>query len=470
VLIYENVEIIRRCLDALVSQGDRLAIHVVENYSSATADYIQPAMLHLLGENKIEQYIQFSENVTNNAIDIVLAAGVVDVSESEYMIITDGDCLPQGEWLDAQLGILSRHPDVFCCTLQNDASHWEEGARKKLPAPSHQNDEFAEIESGMWLCMFRSREILRVVEVFRENGFRFRDGLLNQYAKYFLNKRWVAAKSASLVELTRSGFSNPNYLEKRYKLLETRHGNDHYRFWGHDVVCPYTVYTKDSAVSHEPPALRPARWEREAFDEDPVVAEIRQPGRPLSLWVDAPHRPRPGWVNLVHYGFNFRSLYDRRHDTYYVPFHRAQQIPDFGERFEQVYFYHSIARISNAHALDHLRMAHRALLPGGRVRIAVVDVEAVLRAYAQGEQAIFELFAKSLPLPAKYVGGTRLDRILSLLVDGGVMTALDREKAAILLGQAGFSNVRTVDWDPAVDPIRPELAACNVIFEADKAG
>ncbi|AEQ60317.1 hypothetical protein [Acanthamoeba castellanii mamavirus] len=61
VLIYEQVDIIKKCLSFLIKYSDRLNIIIVENYSSNTQTIIKPYVIDLINNKLIWKYYLFEK-------------------------------------------------------------------------------------------------------------------------------------------------------------------------------------------------------------------------------------------------------------------------------------------------------------------------------------------------------------------------------------------------------------------------
>jgi hypothetical protein len=66
----------------------------------------------------------FQTNISSNAIEVVFSSNEINLGNSEYILLTDGDLLPTDDnWLSEQIQILVNHPDVFCCNVDLEMSN-----------------------------------------------------------------------------------------------------------------------------------------------------------------------------------------------------------------------------------------------------------------------------------------------------------------------------------------------------------
>jgi len=91
-----------------------------------------------------------------------------------------------------------------------------------------------------------------------------------------------------------------------------------------------------------------------------------------------------------------------------------------------------------AEAKELLTECHRILAPGGTIRIVVPDIKKIIAAYAQNDQAFFEIQEKMHPDWCT----TKLEHLIyTLQLDGHHKYAYDFETLGKLLHQVGFQKV-----------------------------
>lgn len=458
VFIYENVEIIRRVIDRLAKYSSLIDIYVIENKSQATENYIEPAMCKMVDSGVIRRYIQMDGNILGNAVEIVLESGLVDL-DHKYMIFTDGDVVASDNWIDEQVFILDKHSHVFCCTVKMDLTNWAPEVAGAFPKPVSVHDDYVEIGSGMWLCMFRTAEFLEVTQRLRQNGIRLRDWYLEVYARIFLQKIWVSTKNSVAQELTRCGYATPSYQHEKIALVDQYGG--HYRLWCHDNFCEFTVFEKGRSWRGIPPAFRPARPESETTDTDPVAKELAS-RRNLKGWLFVhPSAHRKGWVHFVRYPLH--SIAWRESDTYFVNWPESTVPPDFSGSFEHLYIYQVLQNMERSVASDVLSHCRKWLMPDGFLRIATINYGAIVRAHEEGDHAFFDRMRSADPgafhpnlsnadFVAKLVADTRTP-----LSDPGTMTELALE--------SGFGRVTVSAFNPSFDPNGPSIGAFSIFYD-----
>lgn len=110
--------------------------------------------------------------------------------------------------------------------------------------------------------------------------------------------------------------------------------------------------------------------------------------------------------------------------------------------------------IYTSHFLEHIsypdeagklmRECYRILQPGGVIRIIVPGIEKIIRAYAEDDQAFFEIQASLHPEWCT----TKLDHLMyALQQDGEHQYGYDYETLHKLLTTAGFSNIYRSDYN-----------------------
>ncbi len=92
VLIFYNFEIIKKSLEFLAEYSDRLDLYIIENPSIHTETKIKPYILNLVNKNIVSKYVLFSNNISNNAIEIFFKHEMVkQLEQYKYILFTDGD-------------------------------------------------------------------------------------------------------------------------------------------------------------------------------------------------------------------------------------------------------------------------------------------------------------------------------------------------------------------------------------------
>jgi predicted SAM-dependent methyltransferase len=148
------------------------------------------------------------------------------------------------------------------------------------------------------------------------------------------------------------------------------------------------------------------------------------PGGDLCINIGCGSRPLPGWVNLdAARGEQVDVVWDLRHG---LPFPDESCAAIFGE--------HVIEHIPKDGAEFLLRECHRALRPGGVVRLSTPDAGKFLRAYVNDPQFLAD---PRFPDPAD----TPMDRVNMMMREFGQhLWVYDIESICLLLEKAGFSS------------------------------
>lgn len=137
----------------------------------------------------------------------------------------------------------------------------------------------------------------------------------------------------------------------------------------------------------------------------------------------------------------------------------------------------SVDAIFTSHMLEHLdphdgfellRECHRALRPGGILRVVVPDLEVIARAYVERDRMFFQSFEGTLAeafVSSLYLRpmtrGSRCARILRGILradDGGHRWLHDEESLLHYVRAAGFTSVTRVAFREGADP---EVAALD---------
>ena len=369
VLIYDNVEIIKRSIGSLQKFRDRLSIHVIENPSEYTNHYTKPAMLSLLGANLIDSYNIFDENITNNAFEVFISSECYDLWSSEYIIITDGDVVADGDWLDNQIDVLEKHKDVFCCSVKMSLDGWSAGLKDRFGSARSENDDYIEINSGIWLCMFRTADFKFVYDLFIDNKFRFRDGPINRFVYEYLRKKWVSTKKSLAYELTRSGFSNPSYRVNKNMLI-SEHGSI-INFWNHNKISGFRTFSKQNRRYVEPKSNDWSRLEHESVYEDWLVKNLDKiPVNVLYFGVNIKNKIS-GMATIGN--SDTRSFYDKVSNTCHIRADVGSNLPVINSSFNVIVFYMNLHHYTDDMEMvgRFFKFAYDALSLNGEIRIVL---------------------------------------------------------------------------------------------------
>jgi hypothetical protein len=120
VLVFHDAPTIAASLDWLAAWRDRLELIVLENPSEATGTAIRPDVEARLARGDVARYLLFDENISNNAFEVALAIDRGRWRDAPYVLLTDGDLVGGDGWLDEQVALLDRRPEVFACGIRLD--------------------------------------------------------------------------------------------------------------------------------------------------------------------------------------------------------------------------------------------------------------------------------------------------------------------------------------------------------------
>lgn len=257
IFAYYNFDVISKTLPVITrDNGHEFEVIVVENKSVHTDDKFVPFISEYIRRGEVSKHIIFDENITNNAMHVVLNSDLVDLNLSKFTVLSDADVLPGAGWFDECVRVLEEHPEVFVCAPSMDFTNFKE---EHVPKLRKEWDGYLEIVSGNWLSVYRSHQLVDMISFFNENGWSFRDAHIHRYCYDILNMRVATAKTAKCRELTKDLLSE-EYVTVRTatnKLFASRKEN----VWCHNLYSPFRVYDKLGFKCFGPPdvALRPIR-------------------------------------------------------------------------------------------------------------------------------------------------------------------------------------------------------------------
>lgn len=240
VLVFDQLEIIRKSLDFLTAYSKQLDIVVIENPSKTTPQ-IQQYVSQLGSKKLIRRYYLFDKNITSNAYDVILAHERQNIQYAQYVLVTDGDIVcPDSKWLKEEKHILKRHQDVFVCgttlSLSNLPTATFPEAKNWIPQDMAQHRDYIEALTGGHLLLFRSSELLDFIDWKDKHDKHFVDGVLHRYCYDVLGKKWARTKKTNTLHLTWDLYSD---LDHPYTKLKT--GKSFQDTWYHSKTSPFTI-------------------------------------------------------------------------------------------------------------------------------------------------------------------------------------------------------------------------------------
>ncbi len=173
-------------------------------------------------------------------------------------------------------------------------------------------------------------------------------------------------------------------------------------------------------------------------------------GDDLCINIGCGSRPLPGWVNLdAARGDQIDVVWDLRRG---LPFPDESCAAIFGE--------HVIEHIPKDSAEFLLRECHRALRPGGVMRLSTPDAGKFLRAYVNDPQFLAD---PRFPDPAD----TPMDRVNMMMREFGQhLWVYDIESICLLLEKAGFSSTMEQTFGESSHPGMQAIDLAERAFES----
>jgi predicted SAM-dependent methyltransferase len=149
------------------------------------------------------------------------------------------------------------------------------------------------------------------------------------------------------------------------------------------------------------------------------------PRRDLCVHLGCGYRPKKDWINVDHArGPEVQVVWDLR-----------RRLPFTDDSCAAIFSEHLIEHIAKEDAASLLSECHRALQPGGVLRISTPDAELFLRSYAGDREFLAHPgFSKSIDTP--------VDRVNDMMrEDGQHLWSYDEELLTLMFKRAGFSKI-----------------------------
>jgi len=240
VLVFDQLSIIEKSLEFLTRFGDRLELVVIENPSRQS-----PAIGQLIDrygrQGLVKRYYRFDANITGMAYDIVITQELPHIKRSPYVMITDGDLTASGSaWLEEELSILKKNPDVFACGVSLDMSNLPlkafPEASSWIPPDRAEYPDFYEATTGGHLLLMRGQGLYEFMGWKEQTGLHFLDGSMHRYCYEVLGAKWARTKRNTAYHLTWDLYQDKKH---RYTKLKTAKTFD--ETWRHRESAPYTL-------------------------------------------------------------------------------------------------------------------------------------------------------------------------------------------------------------------------------------
>ena len=252
VVAYYDFENIKTTVDHLLDYVGILDLHVIENSSELTKTHIEPYFLELVHSGKVSKYFLFDRNISNNALEVVLDGGYIDFSDSEYVMLTDGDLLPLNHgWLLEEMEIVGKSKEVFACGIRLDLGNLPTttfpDAHRWVGAPRSETDLYLEAPGGLHLVLLTTAELIGFLNYRKRHDLRIADFTLRHYCYEILDKKWVTTKRSSARHLTWDRYSDLGHPYTKLKLSRSFDET-----WRHDSYSGFELHMRDSVSRHFP--------------------------------------------------------------------------------------------------------------------------------------------------------------------------------------------------------------------------
>jgi glycosyltransferase involved in cell wall biosynthesis len=241
VLVFDQVEIIDKTLASLARYTDQLEVIIVENPSNHTPE-IKKIVADYGAHGLVKRYYLFDDNITNNAMGTVLELELKRIKKSRYIVTTDGDLTCEDPWLEEEVAILEKHPEVFTCGVSLDMSNLPlkayPDARQWIPPDKNVFDDFYEVFTGTHLQLTRGKQFYDFFRWKDKNNVHLVDGAMHTYCEQVLHSKWARTKKATAYHLTWDLYNDP---DNAYTKLKNSKSFD--ETWHHKRTSDYTLTT-----------------------------------------------------------------------------------------------------------------------------------------------------------------------------------------------------------------------------------
>ncbi len=284
---YRNAEAIKQSLESIANCSDILDLYVIENKSDRTDAAIRPYVEGMVRAGVVKKYILFDENISNNAMTLSIEMLRSEISSASHVILSDLDLIVQPGLIEEQIAILDHFSELFACGMQVDPDSWGENFakiaehHKALIAERSKIDlPYIPLWSGMWMAMFRSSELLPIVDAANRNGYRLTDGVVGRFGRLWLGKTWAITRHSVGQDLTRRLPEEDGYPALKaangMRFVEHSPEDGRYSLYNHDLVSGGVIYDGQSWQSFEPRPFDPpaVKRDRTRWDEDPLFRRL----------------------------------------------------------------------------------------------------------------------------------------------------------------------------------------------------
>lgn len=206
ILVYEQVHIIKQCLENITKLSTYMDFVIIENQSNNSGK-IKDMLDDLGSKGLLTRHIVFKKNITANAYRIVLENELNTIRDHRYVIVSDGDLTLSNplNWLKEALSILELRGNIFCCGATMDQRnlpvHVFPNAQSWIPAAIKDHRSYTEGLTGCHLLAFKGRNLYDFLTWLKTKDERFVDGIMHSYA-YSHSMIWARTKINYCYHLT----------------------------------------------------------------------------------------------------------------------------------------------------------------------------------------------------------------------------------------------------------------------------
>jgi len=428
VFIYHQIDFIKQTLDFLLDYTEEIEIYIVENKSINTEKIIQPYISNLVNSGQVKKYFLFETNITNNAMEMVLESPEINLNNSEYVLLTDADLVPNNkDWLQEEISILRNNTEVFCCGINLDLSNLPVDVVPKAvnwyPPAKATYDDYIEGVTGHHFVLMRTGELKSFLDYMHKSHLKYRDSEMHRYCYHVLNKKWARTKQTQARHLKWDvvKVSAHPYLQRKQLVKD---------IWNHNFYCSYEVYGRDYYAKQETPKVLKSG---KVFDEDPEPSNSFPFKPPYKLHIGCDPVKLPGWVNIdmtVDSGIT-----DLKLDI-------TKGLPFEDNSCELIYHEHCLEHLPVKEGVEFLKECHRLLKKGGVTRISMPSLDVILQKCHQGNWRDQHWLQSGRHRSIQ----TKAEMLNAVFRWWGHQWVYDREELHRRLKEAGFTQIKDVEW------------------------
>ncbi|QTF49045.1 putative WbbJ Acetyltransferase [Acanthamoeba polyphaga mimivirus] len=242
VLIYDQVDIIKKCLSFFTKYNSRLDIIVIENFSQNTNETIKPYVMNLLNKKKIWKYYLFENNIMNNAYHMALQHAIktyLDPKKYPYTLITDGDLTIDNEdWIEEQINIMESNKNIYVSSCSLDTSNLPTETFPEATSWTKtgiDRGNYIEDNTGIFSLLLKTVDVIDLMVFLDSKNLRFLDSLINHYCYNYKYKIWARTKKSKAYHLTWDLYKD---LDHPY----TKMKRENIYLWSQNLTCKFDLF------------------------------------------------------------------------------------------------------------------------------------------------------------------------------------------------------------------------------------